>query len=99
MLSYFFYTSCIQAFIILCQTVRNIVTIKSKRVYIGSYYDEDTMFTTILLILSKAMPNLNFVKRQLKIDKPRYLFTKTHKPKTKTQLFYDKNNAFYIYIS
>ena len=37
------------------------------------------------------MPNWNFVKRQLKFDKPRYLFTKTHTPKTKTQLFYDKN--------
>ena len=37
------------------------------------------------------MPNWNFV--QLKFDKPRYLFTKTHTPKTKTQLFYDKNNA------
>jgi len=45
--------------------------------------------------LAKAMPNWNFVKRQLKFDKPRYLFTKTHKPKTKT--FYDKNNALHIY--
>ena len=26
------------------------------------------------------MPNWNSVKRQLKFDKPRYLFTKTHKP-------------------
>ena len=34
-----------------------------------------------------AMPNWNSVKRQLKFDKPRYLFTKTHKPKTKTHLF------------
>ena len=43
------------------------------------------------------MPNWNFVKRQLKFDKPRYLFTKTHNPKMKTQMFYDKNNAlFYI---
>jgi len=39
------------------------------------------------------MPNRNCVKRQLKFDKPRYLFTKTHTPKTKTQMFYDKNNA------
>jgi len=46
----------------------------------------------------KAMPNWNCVKRQLKFDKPRYLFTKTHKPKTKTQLFYDKNNALYIHL-
>jgi len=38
-----------------------------------------------------------FVKRQLKFDKPRYLLTKTHKPKTKTHLFYDKNNALYIF--
>ena len=44
------------------------------------------------------MPHWNFVKRQLKFDKPRYLFTKTHKPKTKTHLFYDKNNALYIYL-
>ena len=27
----------------------------------------------------------------------RYLFTKTHKPKTKKQMFYDKNNALCIY--
>jgi len=40
----------------------------------------------------KAMPNRNSVKRQLKFDKPRYLFTKTHKPKTKTQVFYENNN-------
>jgi len=44
----------------------------------------------------KAMPNWNFVKRQLKFDKPRYLFTITHIPKTKTQMFYDKNALFYI---
>ena len=44
------------------------------------------------------MPNWNFVKRQLKFDKPRYLFTKTHKPKTKTHLFYNKNNALYLYL-
>ena len=44
------------------------------------------------------MPNWKFVRRQLKFEKPRYLFTKTHKPKTKTQLFYDKNNALYIYL-
>ena len=43
------------------------------------------------------MPNWNFVKRQLKFDKPRYLFTKTHKPKMKTHLFYDKT-MHYIYI-
>ena len=40
----------------------------------------------------KAMPNWNYVKRQLKFDKPRYLFTNTHKPKTKTQVFYENNN-------
>ena len=44
------------------------------------------------------MPNWNSVKRQLKFDKPRYLFTKTHKPKTRTQMFYDKNNALFIYL-
>ena len=43
------------------------------------------------------MPTWNFVKRQLKFDKPRYLFTKTHKPKTKTHLFYDKKQCI-IYI-
>jgi len=48
------------------------------------------------VVFSKAMPNRNFVKRQLKFDKPRYLFTKTHKPKTKTQIFYDDNNALFI---
>jgi len=37
--------------------------------------------------IAKAMPNRNSVKRQLKIDKPRYLFTKTHKPKTKKKYF------------
>ena len=41
---------------------------------------------------AKAMPNWNFVKRQLKFDEHRYLFTKTHKPKSKTHMFYDKNN-------
>jgi len=40
------------------------------------------------------MPNWNSVKRQLKFDKPRYLFTKTHKPKTKTHLFYDKTKHY-----
>ena len=40
----------------------------------------------------------NFVKRQLKFGKPRYIFTKTHKSKTKTQLFYVKNNALYIHV-
>ena len=44
------------------------------------------------------MPNWNFVKRQLMFDKPRYLFTKTHTPKTKTHLFYDKNNACNAYL-
>ena len=44
------------------------------------------------------MQNWKFVKRQLKFDKPWYLFTKTHKPKTKTQLFYDKNNALYKHV-
>jgi len=41
------------------------------------------------------MPNWDFVKRQLQFDKPRYLFTKTHKPKT--QMFYDKT-MHYLYI-
>ena len=36
------------------------------------------------------MLNWNFVQRQLKFDKPKYLFTKTYKPRTKTQIFYDK---------
>ena len=45
----------------------------------------------------QAMPNWNFVKRQLKFDKPRYLFTETHNPKTKTQMFYDKT-MHYLYI-
>jgi len=40
------------------------------------------------------MPNWNSVKRQLKFDKPRYLFTKTHKPKTKLQI--ENNNALFI---
>jgi len=44
------------------------------------------------------MPNWKSVKRQLKFDKPRYLFTKTHKPKTKTQMFYDKNKSIFIYL-
>jgi len=44
----------------------------------------------------KAMPNWNFVKRQLNFDKPRYLFTKTHKPKTKTHLFYETSNELHI---
>ena len=44
------------------------------------------------------MPNWNNVKRQLKFDKPMNLFTKTHKPKTKTLLLYDKNNALNIYL-
>ena len=45
------------------------------------------------------MPNWNFVKRQLKFDKPRYLFTKTHKPKTKTHTFYVKKMHYlYIYL-
>jgi len=37
------------------------------------------------------MANRNSVKRQLKFDEPKYLFTKTHKPKTKTQ-FCLRNN-------
>jgi len=41
----------------------------------------------ILRLINKAMPNWNFVRRQLEFDKPMYLFTKTHKPKTKTQMF------------
>jgi len=59
------------------------------------------IFTLLLFIsvrIFKAMPNWNYVKRQLKFDKPRYLFTKTHNPKTKTQMFYDKNNALFIYL-
>ena len=44
------------------------------------------------------MPNRNSVKRQLKFDKPRYLFTKTHKPKKKTQAFYDNINKNIIII-
>ena len=48
--------------------------------------------------MTKAMPNWNFVKRQLKFDKPRYLFTKSHKPITKTHIFYDKNNALFILV-
>ena len=46
----------------------------------------------------KAMPNWNFVKRQFKFNKHRYLFTKTHTPKAKTQMFYDKNNALCINV-
>jgi len=49
----------------------------------------------------KAIPNWNFVKRQLKFDKPSYLFTKKRKPKTKTQLFYNKKQCIiykYVYI-
>ena len=57
--------------------------------------DENFIFS---LHVHKAMPNWNSVKRQLKLDKPRYLFTKTHKPKTKTHLFYDKNKTLYKYI-
>jgi len=45
-----------------------------------------------MVMQDMAMPNRNYVKRQLKFDKPRYLFTKTHKPKTKTQVFYENNN-------
>ena len=44
------------------------------------------------------MPNWNSVKRKLKFDKPKYLFTKTYKPKTKTKMFYDKNNALFMYL-
>ena len=46
------------------------------------------------------LPNWIFVfKRQLKFDKPRYLFTQKHKLKTKTQIFYDKNNEYlYNYL-
>ena len=49
------------------------------------------------MLIDKAMLNWNFVKRQLNFDKPRYLFTKTHKPKTKTQMFYEKKQLI-IYI-
>jgi len=42
------------------------------------------------------MPNWKSIKRQLKFDKPRFLFTK-HKPKTKTQMISDKNNALFVY--
>jgi len=45
-----------------------------------------------------CLGHAKFVKRQLKFDKPRYLFTKTHTPKTKTQMFYEKNNALFIYL-
>ena len=44
------------------------------------------------------LSNCNFVKRQLKFDKPMYLFTKTNKLKTKTKMFYDKNNALFMYL-
>jgi len=38
-------------------------------------------------------------KRQLKFDKPRYIFTKKHKQKSKTQILYDKkNNELYKYF-
>ena len=43
------------------------------------------------------MPNWNFVKRQLKFDKPRYLFTKTHKPKTESHFFTTKT-MHYIHV-
>ena len=57
------------------------------------------VFRRYYCVIQYAMPNWNFVLRQLKFDKPRYLFTKTHKPKTKTFFFHDKNNAFvYIYL-
>jgi len=50
------------------------------------------------MICVKAMPNWSFVKRQHKFDKPRYLFTNTHKLKTKTHMFYDKKRRiFYIF--
>jgi len=42
------------------------------------------------------MPYWNFVKRQLKFDRPRYLFTKTHKAKTKTQTFYAKKRVIFL---
>jgi len=45
----------------------------------------------------EAMPNWNFVKRQLKFDIPRYLFTKTHIPKTKTRVLRQKQ-ALFIYL-
>jgi len=43
------------------------------------------------------MPNWNFVKRQLKFDKLRYLL-KTQKLKTKTKMFYYKNNTLFKYL-
>ena len=43
------------------------------------------------------MPNWKFVKRQLKFGKGTYS-QRTHKPKTKTHIFYDKNNALFIYL-
>jgi len=46
---------------------------------------------------AKAMPNWNFVKRQLKFDKPRYLFTKTHTKKRKHNYFTTKI-MHYIYM-
>jgi len=62
------------------------------------YYLYLYFYNSQKLTYNKAMPNWNFVKRQLKFDKPRYLFTKTQKPKPKTHLFYDKTNALNIYL-
>jgi len=43
------------------------------------------------------MPNWNFVKRQLKFDKPRYLFTKTQTENENTNVL-RQNNALFIYL-
>jgi len=44
------------------------------------------------------MPNWNSVKRQLKFDKPRYLFIKTHKPKNEnTNVLRQKQCIIYIF--
>ena len=44
------------------------------------------------------MPNWNSVKRQLKFDKPRYLFTKTHKPNNEnTNVLRQKQCIIYIF--
>ena len=46
----------------------------------------------------KAMSNCNFVKRQLKFDKPMYLFTKTNKLKTKTKKCFTTKTMHYLYF-
>jgi len=63
-----------------------------KKVYIRQFPNIVNFGPKYCTNAGKAMPNRNSVKRQLKFDKPRYLFTKTHIPKTKTQVFYENNN-------